>query len=487
MGPTELLPLLVSFIKKKKKKKKKNKQLEDVVAQAQTATVDGEAFLDSLRCLYFLLKQEIPHTTNFTPLRELAILLGNQTLPRLREAKNATYTSEMSIQEMIGAIGENLEERLLRSVHESPFFSIEATDISVVKQLGLVVCFINMTSVVVETHFLKLIDLTSTPHATANVVTAAVVDYIEGQGLSLDKLAGGACDGAAIMLGERSGVATRLREMVPTLIMTHCAAHRLALAACNTAHKFPWFSKFEKTLNQLYTHFSHSAVRSATLAAMQKVLDAPQLKLQRPTDTRWLSLENAVHAVRLCLDALVLALDNEACEGDATALGLATHLKKPWFVVTLYFMSDVLSILGSLSTAFQTKDLNLLSLEPLLNQHINALETLKGDVFKGGYLLELKVSASHASKLAEVDLPNFTRKAQEYLSALLENLRNRFPQAHLLSLLGLLDPRNVEKATPSLVIELGTTMGMDGHKLWNEFLAFAPLHPLLPLSPYNML
>lgn len=54
------------------------------------------------------------------------------------------------------------------------------------------------------------------------------------------------------------------------------------------------------------------------------------------------------------------------------------YLKKPNFVVTLFFMSDVL--LGSLSTPFQTRDLNLLSLEPLLNQHINALETLKGDI-----------------------------------------------------------------------------------------------------------
>ena len=170
-----------------------------------------------------------------------------------------------------------------------------------VEQLGLVV----------ETHFPKFIDLTSTPHATADVVTAAVtavVDYVEGKGLSLDRLAGGACDGAAIMLGERSGVATRLREMVPTLIMTHCAAYHLVLAACNTAHRFPWFAKFEKTLNQLYSHFSRSAVHSAVLAAVQNVLDAPQLKLQRPTDTWWLCLENAVHAVTLCLDALVLPL-----------------------------------------------------------------------------------------------------------------------------------------------------------------------------------
>ena len=41
----------------------------------------------------------------------------------------------------------------------------------------------NMSSVVVETRFLKLVDLNSTPHATAEVVTAALVDYLQGKGL----------------------------------------------------------------------------------------------------------------------------------------------------------------------------------------------------------------------------------------------------------------------------------------------------------------
>ena len=55
----------------------------------------------------------------------------------------------------------------------------------------------------------------------------------------------------------------------------------------------------------------------------------------------------------------------------------------------------------------------------------------------------MEMKKSRASKVADADLK---RQAQKYLTALLENLRNRYPQAHLLSLLGLLDPRNVDKA-----------------------------------------
>ena len=53
-------------------------------------TFDEEAFLDALRCLYVLGKQEISHTTNYLPFGNFCIRLGNNTLPRLQEAKNCT-------------------------------------------------------------------------------------------------------------------------------------------------------------------------------------------------------------------------------------------------------------------------------------------------------------------------------------------------------------------------------------------------------------
>ena len=49
-------------------------------------TVDGEAFCDALKCLYWLAKHEILHTTNFNPLCDLCIDLSNTTLTRLQAA-----------------------------------------------------------------------------------------------------------------------------------------------------------------------------------------------------------------------------------------------------------------------------------------------------------------------------------------------------------------------------------------------------------------
>ena len=44
--------------------------------------------------------------------------------------------------------------------------------------------------------------------------------------------------------------------------------------------------------------------------------------MKRATETRWLSHESAVDALRQCLKAVKAILEQETCEGDATAIGL---------------------------------------------------------------------------------------------------------------------------------------------------------------------
>ena len=79
-------------------------------------------------------------------------------------------------------------------------------------------------------------------------------------------------------------------------------------------------------------------------------------------------------------------------------------------------MSEVLSILGGLSTAFQRKVLNLLSIEPLFAQHISAFEVITNDILSGGYMAEINETEFMTSRLSEVYLPSFRSQAKEYLS-----------------------------------------------------------------------
>ena len=159
------------------------RNVDDMILSGNYLTVDGEAFCDALHCLYFLLKHEIPHTTNFLPLRKLCIQMGNLSLENLvLEGKNRTYTSEQSIQEMIEAIGYTIERDILKKLCASLYYSImldESTDLSTVKQLGLVVQYLDTQSAIPQIRYLKLVDLAPAVHATTDVIVNAVTQYLE--------------------------------------------------------------------------------------------------------------------------------------------------------------------------------------------------------------------------------------------------------------------------------------------------------------------
>ena len=62
--------------------------------------------------------------------------------------------------------------------------------------------------------------------------------------------------------------------------------------------------------------------------------------------------------------------------------------------------------------------------------------------------------------------------AQNYLGSLINSLHQRFPEPCLLSLFGILDPRNVLAASSGLVLELASSFNIDPPKLWNEFRSY---------------
>ena len=80
-------------------------------------------------------------------------------------------------------------------------------------------------------------------------------------------------------------------------------------------------------------------MRAAKLKEIQKVLEKPQLKLQRATETRWLSHQMAVDALRRTLVSVYSFLEQEATDGEALAYGLCKEIEKPAFVANLLFLS----------------------------------------------------------------------------------------------------------------------------------------------------
>ena len=90
----------------------------------------------------------------------------------------------------------------------------------------------------VFTQFLGLqsVDKADAQHTASAIITAA------SSGLGVEevwrgRLVGVGSDGAAVMVGRKSGVITRLSDGLPRVLGVHCMAHRLELSFKDVAKK----------------------------------------------------------------------------------------------------------------------------------------------------------------------------------------------------------------------------------------------------------
>ncbi len=196
--------------------------VSELILNTNEITADGEGFCDALRCLYFRLKKELPHSTNFADLQDLCIMLGNETLPRLLKAKNLNNRSEQRIAEMVEAIGESIECEILEEARKSPLIFDEATDISVTKNLGIVIQYCNSSNYKPTVRNLALLE------STADVITEKIFEHLHLCRLDLDRLAGGSSDGASVMTWSHTGVMTCIKAQVPFFI-SHTTLHIVCL------------------------------------------------------------------------------------------------------------------------------------------------------------------------------------------------------------------------------------------------------------------
>lgn len=118
---------------------------------------------------------------------------------------------------------------MLKMKKESQYFSLMAdktTNVSVLKQLVLYGRAVENGKL--QSCFLKMIDLED---GKADTITTAIVRYLESADLDTTRMSSFGSDGASVMIGCHSGVATQLLAHNKHMMSVHCICHRLALAS----------------------------------------------------------------------------------------------------------------------------------------------------------------------------------------------------------------------------------------------------------------
>ena len=250
--------------------------------------------------------------------------------------------------------------------------------------------FVYIRSVIgtrVETHFLKLSNLEG---CIAEAIYKRLVEILEEQGLDRECLISLGTDGASTMVGKRSGVTTRFKNVNPFILSTHCASHRLALASSQAADKILYLVKYQEYINAVYKYYHYSPKNQRRLGETQKMLGQSTLRYKKVFGTRWLSFHDSVKAILSTCDSLLSALKSDVDDkSNGKAAGLLKSLGKFEFVAITHYVMDGLVILNRLSLSLQAANLTHADL-------ILLLETTKQS------LLNLKEKAgSHLEKFQE--------------------------------------------------------------------------------------
>lgn len=191
-------------------------------------------------------------------------------------------------------------------------------------------------------------------------------------------------DGASVMLGKKSGVATRLTSRFPRLFVLHCMNHRLELAVSNAVDEVTGVNHFKIFMQKLYSLYSMSNKNERELKDAAAEVGSQLLRIGRVLDVRWVASSfRTVRAVWTSLGGLVQHFKNASSDEMRSTKekqmyrGLLYRLQSPEFICDLGLMYDTLHELSVLSLELQAHSITLLRAEHLLKRSIRVIQSFK--------------------------------------------------------------------------------------------------------------
>ena len=125
---------------------------------------------------------------------------------------------------------------------------------------------------------------------TALEISKTIIDYIENNRLDIKNCVGICSDGAATMIGEKSGVIRQIKDFASECVSTHCFLRRKSLAT----------EKLSSNLNnvlcevvKIVNHIKGSPLNSRLFAVLCDDMQANHKQLLFHSSVRWLSREKS--------------------------------------------------------------------------------------------------------------------------------------------------------------------------------------------------
>ena len=170
---------------------------------------------------------------------------------------------------------------------------------------------------------------------------------------------------------------TRMKVHAAHTLYIHYSGHTLLLDSIQAAVALGTVRRMFGTMTNRWKLFYYSHKKAEASKKVQSVLYMPELKVVKPSDTRWLSHERWVKAIQKELPALIITLHKLYDDsGDADAYGQALAFSYYCGLATINLLVVVFDLLPEFNWFMQRKETDLNRLPIILKSIVSELKHL---------------------------------------------------------------------------------------------------------------
>ncbi|XP_006814446.1 zinc finger protein 862-like [Saccoglossus kowalevskii] len=308
------------------------------------------------RVAFFLAKSGRP----FTDFPGQIKLLAVNNVP-----VSETYANDKQARIFTDYIYESKRVEMIKEMSESEFFAIlsdGSTDTSITDEEIVYVKYIKNGRPTYRFVTFKPLVKADAPSITA-ALQSTMEENLERKTWKNDLVAA-SFDGANVMMGSKSGVATRLKEDVPHLVVVHCFAHRLELAVKDVLKQMPYLTVVHEFLQKVYLFYKYSPLN---WAAFKNAGEALCISVVRPVNvsgTRWVPHhERGVQALLRNYKVHIAHIEDVRIHGGKESKDKAVYflkmLKSVKFVMFCKFLQIYFRMISVLSKCLQDNEVTV--------------------------------------------------------------------------------------------------------------------------------
>ena len=298
----------------------------------------------------------------------------------LDEAKGLSpgtaYRNVASCSTLLQSIADPIRQKTKAMVDEARFVSLTSdglTDVTGTEQESLYLRFCLKGTII---H--RFLHIGKPEDTTAAGIFKFISEALEREGiLNAATLVGFGSDGAANMMGHKTGVGVRLQELHTELVLVKCLAHRLESCFKDAVKKVNMYDRAMSLLIGLYYMYKKSPKQREHLLRCFKICNVKVAMPTRVGGTRWLGhLDHALDVFFRSYPAIVSHLQNNS-HGNPKVEGFAKLAMSKSIIIFLLELQDIIKPLQILSKCLQRKDATLGESKELMDVTKDALSLCK--------------------------------------------------------------------------------------------------------------